>query len=200
MRQQISSNGARCARDSIVRLHGKTFHTVHSQCLEFDTKKPFLRLICSHTSGRSAPALEQSAGGGGGCTPLSQRATALWPHSMSAWRPCARLRGNVWLYATSFERSAYTDANQLPTALSGSPYGAYVEKISRCRRDTNVGVRPAPPDACITSKTVSGGKNTPMPCGVLLFNHRFAPRIQPARVYSTSSNVWWKYSAPSAYA
>jgi hypothetical protein len=82
-------------------------------------------------------------------TPLSQRATALWPHSMSAWRPCARLRGNVWLYATSFERSAYTDANQLPTALSGSPYGAYVEKISRCRRDTNVGVRPAPPDTLV---------------------------------------------------
>jgi hypothetical protein len=175
-------------------------HTTHKQhgCEDntiqntVHTKKPFLRLICSHTSGRSAPALEQSAGGGGGCTPLSQRATALWPHSMSAWRPCARLRGNVWLYATSFERSAYTDANQLPTALSGSPYGAYVEKISRCRRDTNVGVRPAPPD--------TGGKNTPMPCGVLLFNHRFAPRIQPARVYSTSSNVWWKYSAPSANA
>jgi hypothetical protein len=151
---------------SIVHRRALNIHTVH-------TKKTFLRLICSHTSGRSAPALEQSAGGGGGCTPLSQRATALWPHSMSAWRPCARLRGNVWLYATSFERSAYTDANQLPTALSGSPYGAYVEKISRCRRDTNVGVRPAP-----------------VPCGVLLFNHRFAPRIQPARVYSTSSNVW----------
>jgi hypothetical protein len=48
--------------------------------------------------------------------------------------------------------------------------------------------------------TETGGKKTPMPFGVLLCNRRTAFRIQPARVYTASSNAWCKYFAPSAYA
>jgi hypothetical protein len=48
--------------------------------------------------------------------------------------------------------------------------------------------------------TDTGGKKTPMPFGVLLCNRRTAFRIQPARVYTTSSKAWCKYFAPSAYA